>query len=264
LVDRGRDVSMTRNRRVSLLAAALAGLLWLSFGAGLRGQDIRGEGRSRRVLLLADDGWGANWNIEDEKSSIGEMLLSYGWTLHLASVKGEIAACAFAQKATGTKSLKTDLLVRDIASLEDYDAVIVLPGQSYDNLLTDSRTLGLLRQADRQGLVIAAFCRGVRLLAAAGVVRGRRITGHPDYAGEYRAAGADYIGFKDLEGKSDAPPPVVDGRLITAVRSKFFREEACAAIRAAVEKSGNQVAVEVSAPGRSRSARGQVPPPLPF
>jgi len=231
---------MIRQRRAYLGAAGLAGLLWLSSGAGLPGRDISGEGESRRVLLLADDSWGANWNIEDENSSINEMLLSYGWKLHVASVKGEVAACAFAQKATGTKSLRMDLLVRDIASVEDYDAVIVLPGQSHENLLADRRTLDLLREADRKGLVIAAFCRGVRLLAAAGVVRGRRITGHPDYAEEYTAAGADYIGFKDLETKSDAPPPVVYGRLITAVRSKFYREEACAAIRAAVDKAENR------------------------
>jgi len=240
---------MIRNRRGCLLAAGMAGLLWLSFGVWLSGRDIIREGESRRVLLLADDSWGANWNIDDEKSNISELFLSYGWKLDLASVKGEIAACAFARKATGTTSLKTDLLIRDIGSVEDYDAVVALPGQSHENLLADPATLDLLRQADRKGLVIAGFCRGVRLLAAAGVVRGRRITGHPDHAEEYKAAGADYIGFKDLEGKSDAPPPVVDGRLVTAVRSKFYREEACAAIREAVEKSGDR--------GRGRSVRSR-------
>lgn len=255
---------MIRGRRARVAAAGLAGLLVLSFVAGLPARDIAGEGESRRVLLLADDSWGANWNIEDEKSSICEWLLSYGWKLDLASVKGEIAACAFAREATRTASLKMDLLVRDIASVEGYDAIIVLPGRSHENLLADPGTLDLLRAADRKGLVIAGFCRGVRLLAAAGVVRGRKITGHPDYAGEYGAAGARYVGFEDLEGKSDAPPPVVDGRIVTAVRSKFYREEACAAIREAVEKAGDQIAVEASAAGHPRPACGQVPPPFPF
>lgn len=217
---------------------SLAVCLLLSPGARASGEGpAAGGGEGRRVLLLADDSWGANWNIEDEKSSLSEMFLSYGWKLDLASVKGEIAACEFARQATGVKNLKMDLLVSDIASVESYDAVIVLPGRSHENLMADRKTHDLLREADRKGIVIAGFCRGVRLLAAAGVVRGRKITGHPDYAGEYKAAGADYVGFKDLENKSDAPPPVVDGNLVTAVRSKFYREEACAAIRTAVDKA---------------------------
>ncbi len=197
-------------------------------------------GEPRRVLLLADDSWGANWNIEDEKSSLSEMFLSYGWKLDIASVKGDVAACEFARKTTGTENLKMDLLVSEIESAADYDSVIILPGQSHDNLIANRNTLDLLREADEKGLVIAGFCRGVRLLAAAGVVRGRKITGHPDYAREYERAGARYLGFKDLKNKSDAPPPVVDGNLVTVVRSKFFREEACEAIRAAVEnETGN-------------------------
>jgi len=191
-----------------------------------------------RILLLADDGWGANWNIQDDKSSICKMFLSYGWKLDLASVRGEVASCEFARQATGIASLKMDLLVSAIGSLEGYDALVVLPGQSHKNLLADSKTLALLREADRRGIVIAGFCRGVRLLAAAGVVRGRKITGHPDYADEYQSAGAVYLGFKDLEKKSDAPHPLLDGNLITVVRSKYYREEACQAIRAAVEKRG--------------------------
>jgi putative intracellular protease/amidase len=190
-----------------------------------------------RVLILADDSWGANWNIEDEKSSLSEMFLSFGWKLDLASVKGEVASCEFARQATGVKSLRMDLLVSEIGSLEGYSAVIILPGQSHKNLMADARVLDLLREADREGLVVAGFCRGVRLLAAAGIIRGRKITGHPDYADEYANAGAVYLGFEDLERKSDAPPPVVDGNIVTVVRSRYYREEAGEAIRAAVDKA---------------------------
>lgn len=193
-----------------------------------------------RVLLLADDSWGANWNIEDDKSSLCEIFLSYGWNLELASVKGEVASCEFARQTTGVESLRMDLLISDIGSLEGYSAVIVLPGQSHKNLMASSRALELLREADREGLVVAGFCRGVRLLAAAGIVRGRRITGHPDYADEYRSIGAVYLGFEDLETKADAPPPVVDENIVTVVRSRYYREEAGEAIRAAVENRRNR------------------------
>jgi putative intracellular protease/amidase len=193
-----------------------------------------------RVLLLADDSWGANWNIEDEKSSLSEMFLSYGWKLDLASVNGEVASCEFARQVTGVKSLRMDLLVSDIGTVKGYNAVIVLPGQSHANLIASPQVLALLREADSAGLIVAGFCRGVRVLAAAGIVQGRRITGHPDYAAEYRNAGAVYLGFKDLERKSDAPPPVVDGNIVTVVRSKYYREEAGEAIRAAVANASNK------------------------
>jgi putative intracellular protease/amidase len=227
-------------RRSFLCLALVAVGLFVTVGPGGYGRASvagRNDGAARRVLLLADDSCGANWNIEDDKSSLSEAFLSFGWKLDLASVRGEVASCEFARQATGVKNLKMDLLVSDVGSVEDYDAVIVLPGQSHESLVADPNTLDLVREADRKGVVIAGFCRGVRLLAAAGVVRGRRVTGHPDYAAEYEAAGAHYLGFKDLEKKSDAPPPVVDGNLVTVVRSKFYREEACEAIRGAVERA---------------------------
>jgi len=188
-----------------------------------------------RILVLADDLMGANWNIRDDQPSIKEWLLSYGWRLDLVSVKKAVTTCPFARKATGMARVEMDRLTSEISTVRDYAAVVVLPGQSHENLITDSKTLDLLREAAREGIVLAGFCRGVRLLAAAGIIRNRSITGHPDYADEYRNAGAEYIGFQDLEGKSDAPPPVVDGNMITTVRSKYYREKACQAIRAAVE-----------------------------
>ncbi len=239
IFSKGKTLSRARAGFVCLAGLAVIVLALETAALTHKGAEA-GEEAARRVILLADDSWGANWNIEDEKSSLSELFLSYGWRLDLASVKGEIAACEFARKATGTANLETDLLVSEIGSVADYDAVIILPGQSHENLIADRKTLDLVREADRRGVVVAGFCRGVRLLAAAGVVRGRRITGHPDYAAEYEAAGARYHGFKDLETKSDAPPPVIDGNLVTVVRSKFFREEAGEAIRAAVERTANK------------------------
>jgi putative intracellular protease/amidase len=230
---------VTKKRRPLISAKAGIGFfLVLVFGTAISGQaGISYPNDSPRILLLADDSWGANWNIEDEKSSLSEMFLSYGWKLDLASVKGEVASCEFARQATGVKSLRMDLLISDIGSVKGYAAVIVLPGQSHENLMASRQALELLREADRKGLVVAGFCRSVRVLAAAGIVRGRRITGHPDYAAEYRNAGAVYLGFKDLEKKADAPPPVVDGNIVTVVRSKYYREEAGEAIRTAVENA---------------------------
>jgi hypothetical protein len=42
---------------------------------------------------------------------------------------------------------------------------------------------------------------------------------------------------KTSRGNRTAPPPVVDGNIVTVVRSKYYREEAGEAIRTAVENA---------------------------
>ncbi|MBU1081507.1 MAG: DJ-1/PfpI family protein, partial [Spirochaetes bacterium] len=81
------------------------------------------------------------------------------------------------------------------------------------------------------------FCRGSLVLAAAGVLSGRTMTGHPDYRNDYLAAGARYVDYADRRGKSDAPPPVVDGFLVTSLRSKYYRSATCEAARIAADNA---------------------------
>lgn len=87
----------------------------------------------------------------------------------------------------------------------------------------------LIRTAANRGMVIAAWCRGVSVLAASDVIRGVRVTWHGDYIEDYHKAGAVYI--------PDNPPPVVDGNIITTVRSRYYRTQMCEAIRNAVEQN---------------------------
>ncbi|HOX30995.1 MAG TPA: DJ-1/PfpI family protein, partial [Spirochaetales bacterium] len=155
-----------------------------------------------RALLLIDEGYGGNWLARDGKPSIAESLLSFGWELELASPAGSAGPCPWGAKR-GMGRLST-LRIDAIGDVLAYDLVVVLPGSKPGGLAADPAALALLKAADSGGLAIAAFCRGARVLAAAGVLEGRRMTGHPDYAEEYRAAGALYQGFEDLEGKSDA------------------------------------------------------------
>ena len=53
--------------------------------------------------------------------------------------------------------------------------------------------------------------------------------GHADYADEYAAAGATYLG--------NDHPPVLDGNILTSVRSRFYRTQTCEAIGKAVEQN---------------------------
>jgi len=91
-------------------------------------------------------------------------------------------------------------------------------------------------------MVIAAWCRGVRLLTAADIIRGKNVIGHFDYFEDYKAAGANYIeySFKWENGNKifeNVTPPIRDRNIITTVRSLYYRNEMCQLIKEAVEET---------------------------
>ena len=90
----------------------------------------------------------------------------------------------------------------------DYDALLLPGGLAPAGLCRDAAVLQLAREFAMQDKPIAAICHGPQILAAAGVLRGRRATAHPTVAETLRAAGAVY---EDSE-------VVVDGRLVTSRR----------------------------------------------
>ncbi len=92
---------------------------------------------------------------------------------------------------------------------EDYDALVIPGGRAPEYIRLNDRVIGMVRHFAETGKPIAAICHGVQLLAAADVVRGRRMTGYPACGPEAKAAGADWV---DVE-VDDA---VVDGKLVTA------------------------------------------------
>jgi len=109
-------------------------------------------------------------------------------------------------------------------------------------LMTSNHLLELLKNANDEGKIIAAWCRGVRLLAAANIIKGREIIGHFDYFEDYKAAGANFIeySFKWENGNKifqNVTPPIRDGNIITTVRSLYYRNEMCHLIKKAVEET---------------------------
>lgn len=88
-------------------------------------------------------------------------------------------------------------------------ALLLLPGgQAPAALCGDAAVRQLVRDFVERRRPVAAICHGPQLLAAAGVLHGRRVTGHHAVADELRAAGAE---FEDRE-------VVVDDRLVTSRR----------------------------------------------
>lgn len=92
---------------------------------------------------------------------------------------------------------------------EEYDALVVPGGRAPEYIRLNDRVIAAVQHFAEAGKPIAAICHGVQLLAAADVVRGRRMTGYPACGPEVRAAGGDWV---------DAPvdEAVVDGKLVTA------------------------------------------------
>jgi protease I len=166
-----------------------------------------------QILFIMDDDYGANYHF------IRPILENWGWNVTLAGTSMTIDPCTY-QAATAT--LDMDLLISDLDSLEPYDAISLMPGNSHEGLLNSQVVHDLIMDANSSGLVISAWCRAVRVLAASGVVAGVNVTGHADYSSEYTAAGANYL-------PGDIPP-VIDGNIVTTIRSRFYRQRMCDAI----------------------------------
>ena len=125
----------------------------------------------------------------------------------------EAGADAFTVAAEAGQTYKSKLgypvvADRSIDSVrsEDLDAVVIPGGWAPDFLRQDERMVGLVRQMDRQGKVVASICHAGWMLCSARILKGRRATSYKSIRDDMINAGADY---RDEE-------VVVDGNLITS------------------------------------------------
>ena len=92
---------------------------------------------------------------------------------------------------------------------EEYDALVIPGGRAPEYLRLNPRVLDVVRHFAQKGKPIAAICHGAQLLAAAGIIKGRRISAYPACAPEVELAGATYASIA-----IDAA--VTDGTIVTA------------------------------------------------
>ena len=192
-----------------------------------------------KVLLLMDDKYGSSYNVvSGEVGSIKSILESYGWVLETAALSDKITPCPWAKDNFSIETLTPDKNVIQV-DINEYDAIIIMPGRIHENLIDNENVLELIKTADKKNKIIAAWCRGVKLLAAAGIVNEKTIIGNIDYAEDYKSAGANYINFYKTGVREfhDVTPPIADGNIITTVRSLYYRNQMCDKIRQAVEKN---------------------------
>jgi protease I len=96
------------------------------------------------------------------------------------------------QGKRGSVSIRADTTA-DKVRAEDFDAIIIPGGRAPARMRKDKAMVDLVKRADELGKLIAAVCHGPQLLAAAGIVKGRRLTSWPAVAKELVAAGAEWV-----------------------------------------------------------------------
>jgi protease I len=97
----------------------------------------------------------------------------------------------------------------DEADVANYDALMIAGGRAPEYLRLNARVIEIVQQFAAAGKPIAAVCHGAQLLAAAEVIRGKRIAAYPACAPEVRLAGAEYADI----AVSDA---ITDGNFVTS------------------------------------------------
>ena len=97
----------------------------------------------------------------------------------------------------------------DEVSPGDYDALMIAGGRAPEYLRLNDKVLACVRHFVEAGKPVAAVCHGAQLLAAADVIRGKRISAYPACAPEVKLAGGEYADI----AVTDA---VTDGQFVTA------------------------------------------------
>jgi len=93
----------------------------------------------------------------------------------------------------------------DEIDAESYDALAIAGGRAPEYLRLNERVLGIVRSFAEQKKPIAAICHAAQLLAAAEVIRGKRISAYPACAPEVRLAGGEYADIAVDAAVTDAP-----------------------------------------------------------
>lgn len=165
------------------------------------------------LLLLAGD------YVEDYEIMVPfQTLQTVGFTVHAVcpgKKAGEAVRTAvhdfegdqtYSEKRGHNFTLNADF---DSARPADYVGLVIPGGRAPEYLRLNEKVLDLVREFDRAHKPIAAVCHGLQILAAAGVLEGRRCTAYPACGPEVRLAGGH---FEEVP-VTDA---VVDGHLVTA------------------------------------------------
>ena len=90
-----------------------------------------------------------------------------------------------------------------------YDAIVIAGGRAPEYLRLDAKVIAIVRHFAEAKKPIAAVCHGAQLLAAAGVIEGKKISAYPACAPEVKLAGGHYA-------EIPVDSAVTDGNFVTS------------------------------------------------
>jgi putative intracellular protease/amidase len=235
---------MLRGKKDSSLFIILAGSLiftiFLLISACKKSptdESVSGESKGVHALLLVSKNYGLNYFL------MRDVFDQFGWKVTHTGVSESITACPPVHEQLGVHPITPDLPLSAIDNLEEYDCLVIPPGSgnyypvpnAFGDLLENSEALSLIRKAVQEGLAVFTICSGSRVLAAADVLRGKKMVGSPRFVGEYEAAGAIYLGNEQNDS-----PPVIDGNIVTGARGQYYNIANCQAIATVIESQNKR------------------------
>jgi transcriptional regulator GlxA family with amidase domain len=140
---------------------------------------------------------------------VGPITAFYGLTMSLVSSSSQYRTVSVAERVEPIDSDTPMALIPDMAFEDVPDPfALIVPGGGVDALkaMGDERLLDYLRFASYGAEVVASVSTGAFLLAAAGLLEGRRATTHPSYGELLEKLGVNYVRGGWVE----------DGRFLTA------------------------------------------------
>jgi len=167
----------------------------------------------KKILILAGD------FVEDYELMVPfQTLQMLGYTVHVVCPNkrtGEqIRTAVHDFEGDQTYSEKRGhnfTLNATFAALEpaQYAGLVIPGGRAPEYIRLNERVLQVVRHFADAGKPIAAVCHGLQLLAAAGVLSGKKCTAYPACAPEIQAVGAEYV-------EVPLDQAYVDGNLVSA------------------------------------------------
>jgi protease I len=92
---------------------------------------------------------------------------------------------------------------------EEYDALVVPGGRAPEYIRLNPRVLEIVRHFSKANKPIAAICHAAQILAAAGVLDGKKCSAYPAVGPDVTQAGGTYVNLAITEA-------IADGNLVTA------------------------------------------------
>ncbi|HYP13113.1 MAG TPA: DJ-1/PfpI family protein [Bryobacteraceae bacterium] len=113
--------------------------------------------------------------------------------------------------------LESEIAFSDVTAA-DYEAILILGGRAPEYLRNNSTLAGIVHEVSRSQKWIFAICHGVQVLAAAGLLKGRKVTCYEHVHVEVEQAGGTFC----------TDQAVRDGNIVTAQtwqsHPEFYRE----------------------------------------